>query len=183
MDTINGAPAVYHDALINEAIAYATVLIDEETGTSWEYKAHTVTLDGNGLSCIDVGVLFVRSVTACTEDGAAATVTGWVGTDTGLVRRPSGTFPVGTVGRNVVLSFTAGATATAPDDIRAACRRLSRWYCLQSLSRTPENALQTITDMGTVTHVQPGGPFNNATALPEVNQTLRRRCHKVPGVG
>lgn len=184
LDTMSGSPAAYTDAMITEAIAYATARIDAETGTSWEYKTSTVTRDGNGFAAIDTGVLFVRAVTTSVEDGVSVSVVGWAGTDTGIIRRPTGTFPVSsTVGRNVVLTFTAGATSTAPDDIRFAARTLARWYCLQLLSRTPSNVLQTVTDMGTTTHVQPGGPFNNATALPEVNQVLRHRCHKVPGVG
>lgn len=183
LDVLQGSPAAYTDAMIDEAILWATQLIDLETGTTWEYKTQTVTRDGNASAVLDLGVIYPRAITSVTEAGVAATTTGWALTDTGLIRRPTGTFPTAIVGRNIVVTFTAGVTAVAPPDIASACRALSRWYCLQLLSRTPANVLQTVTDMGTTTHVQPGGPYNNATALPEVNATLRRRNHKIPGVG
>ena len=187
LDTLSGSPAAYTDAMIDDGILWADLLIDAETGTSWEYKAHTVTRDGNGMASIDTGVLFVREITSSTEDGVAVSTTGWTGTETGWIRRAtgSGVFPTAVTGRNVVLVFTAGATSTPPADVAWASRTLARWYCLQLLSRTPANVLQTVTDMGTVTHVQPGGPFNNATALPDINQLFRRanRYHKVMGFG
>ncbi|MFN0028408.1 MAG: hypothetical protein ACKV2O_14700 [Acidimicrobiales bacterium] len=183
LDVLRDQVNTYTNEMITEAIAYATTVIDMETATSWEYKAQTVVLDGNGCSEIDVGVLFVRAITSATIGGQSASITGWVGTPTGMVRRPTGTFPSSTVGQNVSITFTAGATSTSPEDIRWAARTLARWHTLQALTRTPSNTLQTITDQGTVTHVQPGGPYKNITALPDVNQVLRRRCHKVPGIG
>lgn len=180
LEVLNKDAATYVDAQLDEGITFAEARIDQETGTSWEYKAHEVPVDGNGRSEIFVGVPFVRTVTACTVDGAAQVVTGWTGTEDGMVRRSDGgTFPTGSV---VVLSFTAGATAAPPDDIAWACRTLARWYVLQLHSRTPSNALQHVSEYGTVTLVQPGGPYQNATALPEVNAVLRRRCHRIPGI-
>lgn len=160
-------------------IELATARIDEETGTSWEYKPHTVTLDGNDRSAIFTGVIFVREITACTINGVAQTVTGWKGTDDGMVIRTDGsTFTSSTYGQNVVLTFTAGATATAPQDIKWACATLARWYAVQLSSKTPSNAISIANEYGTVQLAQPGkyGP----TSLPEVNAVLRRRCHKIP---
>ena len=186
MDTIAENPAVYTDAMIDTGILLAEMLIDEVTGTTWEYKTKTITVDGDGTTELNTGTLFVRTITSATVDGVAETVTGWVGSDLGYIERGTGVFTVPTsttLGRNVTVTFTAGATATAPADIAWCARTLAREHCLRERSRTPTNALQTVTDMGTFTHVQAGGPFNNPTSNPEVNQILRRRCHKIPGIG
>ena len=110
LDTMFGSPETYLDAMIEDGILWADLLIDAETGTSWEYKTHTVTRDGNGLASIDTGVLCVRAITSSTEDGVAVSTTGWTGTEAGWIRRASGSgvFPTAVVGRNVVLVFTAG---------------------------------------------------------------------------
>ncbi len=158
-------------------IELAEARIDEETGTSWEYKTHTVTLDGNDRAEIFTGVIFVRSITSCTIDGVAQTVSGWKGTEDGMVIRTDGLlFTSSTYGQNVVLTFTAGATQTAPADIQWACMTLARWYVAQRMSKAPANALSVTSEYGTVQLAQPGkyGP----TSLPEVNAVLRRRCHR-----
>ena len=182
LDSLTGESATYTDAMITEGIAWAKDIIDTATGTSWEYDAGSVTLDGNGLSTIFTGVVNLRTLTDVTIDGDdTIDFSGWVVRTDGFVLRDTGTFPTSTVGQNVVLDYTAGATSAAPDDIAFCARHLARWYVLRLLSQHPDNALSIQNEYGTVRLAQPDGNYG-PTSLPEVNAILRRRNHRPPVV-
>lgn len=170
----------FSGAMIAEAIEWATVRIDEETGTSWELKTHTVSVNGNGLDRIWTGIPFLRSVTAVSVDGVAETIDDtWKVSVDGYVIRPSGVYTSGDL--NVSVTVTAGATTVAPEDIQWAARTLARWYLLRLVSVVPDNSIQVVTEGGTVMLAQPGkyGP----TSIPEVNTVLARRNHRAPSFG
>lgn len=173
--------STYTDAMILEGLLWAEQRIDQITGTSWAYKATTVTLDGNNKSYLWTGVKNLRTVTSCTIDGTAQTVDDWVVTLDGYVRRDSGYFTFTWPGKNVSLSLTAGATSWVPDDIAWAAKILAVYYVLKLVSTIPDNTIQIVTEGGTVMLAQPGkyGP----TALPEVNAVLEARSHKAPRIG
>jgi len=174
---------VYTDALLTEGISWATSIIDEFTGTSFESKAHTVTVDGNDTDRVWVDVADLISVTSATVDAVAvASVAGWVVRPGGIVTRDTGIFTSAVQGRNVVIVLAAGATTTVPADIELAARQLSRWYVLKLVSEAPDNAIQVTTAAGDFRiNAMPGkyGP----TSLPEVNAVLLRRMSRPPAVG
>ncbi len=181
LDMLAGNVDAYTDEMLQEGLDWATQRIEDETGTSWVYRTHTATVSGNGTNEVFVRRPFVRTITSCTIGGIAQAVTGWFGTDDGMVVRPDGVFPISATGSNVEFVFAAGATATPPADIRWAVRTLARWYVLNLLSKAPDNALSVAGEYGTVQLAQPGkyGP----TSLPEVNAVIARRSHRIPGVG
>jgi hypothetical protein len=187
--------SVYPDATLTQAIAWAESVIDRATGTSYEYKAFTVTLDGSGGSRIRVidedgqPVLFLRTLTAVTIDGVAleddpADWAGWALRPEGVIVRDSGVFPTATVGRNVVLAGTAGQTSTAPAPIAWAARTLARQWLVDLHSRIPDRALQLQSEFGTIQFAQAGGR-HGPTSLPEVNAVLMSPefHHRAPAIG
>lgn len=174
------------DATITAAIDYAEELIDRYTGTSWVAKAFSVTLSGRGGGSILLRddelrpVLFPISITAVTIDGttlSAGDWTGWGLYPSGKIIRDSGSFPVSTVGRNVVIAGTAGATTSAPKDIAWAARTIAAQYAQDLVSRVPDRALQVQNDFGTVQLSQASSHPDRPTSLPEVNARLSRRRH------
>ena len=174
------------DATITEAINWAEELIDRYTGTSWVAKAFTVTLSGRGGGAILLRddesrpVLFPKTITAVTIDGTSlspADWTGWGLYPSGKIIRDSGSFPVSTAGRNVVISGTAGATAAAPNDISWCARTVAAQYAKDLVSRVPDRAMQVQNDFGTVQMAQASSHPDRPTSLPEVNARLARRRH------
>jgi len=173
---------VFPDATINEAIDFAEELIDRYTGTSWVYKAFTVTMSGNGRRSLLLKddesrvIINPRTLTSVEVDGVAvASVAGWGLHPDGVVVRDSGVFDSSTVGRNVVIVGTAGLTDVVPKDIAWCARTLARQYALDLVSRIPDRALQIQNDFGSVTLAQAGNHPDRPTSLPEVNARLARR--------
>lgn len=164
---------VYPDSMLQEGIDWATAVIDNYTGTSFEYKAFTVTLDGSNHEGLHLGVLFPRTLTSVTVDGVSQTTTGWVMEDYGRLLRSTGSFTYTFPGRNVVVSGTAGMTATAPPEIAWAARTLARQYVLDLRSRIPDRALSIQSEIGNITIAQAGGS-GRPTSLPDVNAVLNR---------
>lgn len=182
LDGLAGESVTYTDAMITEGIAWAKDIIDTATGTSWEYDAGTVTLDGNGLSSIFTGVVNLRTLTDVTIDGDdTIDFTGWVVRTDGFVIRSTGTFATSTTGQNVVLGYTAGATSEVPVDIAYCARTLTQWYVLRLLAQQPDNALSIQNEYGTVRLAQPDGTFG-PTSIPQVNAILKRHNHRAPVV-
>jgi hypothetical protein len=177
---------LYPDANLTEGIAWAEEVIDNYCGTSFTYKAFSVTLTGNSADTIrlvdDDGatVLFPRTIATVTVDGVAETPTAWALYPEGIVARDEGVFTYTKPGRNVVITGTAGVTSTAPAQIAWACRTLARYYALSLHNRVDDRALQIQNDFGTVTLAQPGGTPERPTALPEVNAVLNRNRHRAP---
>ena len=174
----------FPDEVVEEAISYAEELIDAYTGTSWVYKPFSVVLSGNCSRKIqlknDQGyvILFPRTISSATEDGVAISDTsGWAIYPEGIIIRDDAAFSNSSVGRNVVISGTAGATSSAPADIAWCARTLARQYALDLVSRVPDRAMQIQNDFGTVQLSQASNHPERPTSLPEVNARLARRRH------
>lgn len=173
---------VFPAALVAEAIAFADLQVDTITGTSWEHKPFTRTLDGNGRQSLHLpSLVFPRSLTAVTIDGAALAPTdwaGWVLTEEGYVLRDTGTFPLRWPGQNVTVSGTAGVTTAPTPDIAWCARTLARQYLLDLVSRVPDRALSIQSDFGQISLAQAGAK-GRPTSLPDVNAILMRHVHLV----
>jgi hypothetical protein len=173
---------IYPDATLQEGIDYATTVIDGYCGTSFELKAFSITLDGNGNFVIPTGVMFIKTLATITIDGIAQSVGNFYGRSDGLLVRADGdVFPHSSWGANVVVTGTAGFSTVAPPDIKWAARTLARDYVLSLKSRISGRALTVTNADGAVeVRAQPGGP-GRPTALPDVNAVLNRNKHK-PGM-
>ena len=185
MSEMADSEAVSND-MISEAIDYAEELIDRFTGTSWVYKAYSVTLTGSDNDSIrlvdDEGrtIMFPRTIASCTIDGTSQTTTDWALHPEGIITRDTGYFANTHPGRNVAISGTAGLTSTAPNDIAWCARTLSRQYILDLVSRLPERATGINTADGNITLAQASAHPDRPTSLPDVNARLVRRRQRGP---
>jgi hypothetical protein len=177
----------FSDAQIQEGIDFATKRVDDYCGTSFEYKAFTVTLDGAYSAWImtDPQVLYIRTITAVTIDGVSVSSPGtkFTGRSDGYVIRTDGEYFPGTPygqGQNVVITGTAGITTAAPADIKWAIRTIARQYVLDLKNRTPDRALSIANEWGNIPLAQSGGP-GRPTSMPDVNTVLNANKHK-PGM-
>lgn len=177
---------VYPDVTLQQGIDYATKLIDGYCGTSFEAKAFSVTLDGNGNFAILTPVLFIRTITSVTIDGVSISpLTPFSSRREGYVVRNDGdVFAYSPWGSNVVIAGTAGATTAPDEDIKWAARTIARDYALNLHSRIPSRALTIQNEFGQVeVRAQAGGP-GRPTALPDVNAVLNKPWNKhKPGMG
>lgn len=175
--------AVYPDSVLTSGIAFATDLIDNYTGTSFEAKAFTVTKDGTGRIDLYIGVLFVVSLTSVLIDGVSVPVGNFKARPEGVLVRTDGVFTPSLYGLNVIVSGTAGVTTTPAEEIKWACRTIARQYALELHSRIPSRALQVSNDLGQFEmRAQAGGP-GRPTSLPDVNVVLNRNKHKAGNMG
>lgn len=178
------------DSDITAGISYAETVIDQYCGTSFEFRTFSVTIDGNGASSIrlvsDEGrtVMYPQTLTSATIDGTAVDageLATWKLHRHGVIARVEGLFPAAVGGRNVVVVGTAGMTSAPPVDIAQAASLIARQFALDAFNRANRRAL-TITDElgGQALLAQPGkhGP----TGIPEVNQILKNRRRRRPGM-
>lgn len=173
----------YPDAALTSAIAQAKTLIDRYTGTTWETTAFNLTLTGTNRGSIqlrtDEGrvILFPQTLTSCVIDGTGQDTSCWALYPSGVVVRDTGSFKYIKPGRNIVVTGTAGATISAPDDIVYATEQLARHYAISLKSRIPDRALSVQNDFGTVRLSTPAP--NRAAGLPEIDAILERRRHRI----
>lgn len=163
--------AAYPDATLQDGIDFATELIDDYCGTAFEYKAFTVTLDGEGRTSLFADVLYMRTITSLKIDGV--TFAGTLRTyDWGVLAFTDGNvFPFGSL---IEIIGTAGMTAAAPKRIAWAARTIARDYCLNLHTRIPSRALQLTNELGQIeVRAQAGGP-GRPTNMPDVNAVLNR---------
>ena len=174
------------DAHITEAIAYATELIDRFTGTSWEAKAFSVTMTGNGRNNIqlkdDEGrvIMFPISLTNVEIDDVTQTTTDWALYPEGVVVTDSGSFTYTKPGRNILIEGTAGLTTTAPEDIQWCARVIARQHILERFSRVNDRATTLQTSDGQINVAVASAHPDRPTAVPEVNARLVRRRQRGP---
>lgn len=162
------------------ALAYADDLIDRYCGTSFTYKAFSVTLDGNGKRGIDTGILFPRTLSNVVVDGVTETTTGWGLHEDGLIIRDEGIFATEVVGRNVLVEGTAGFSEAAPGAIAWCALTIARQHILDQVSRIPDRALSVVNEFGNIMLAQAGGHWR-PTNLPDVNVVLNRYRQRPPG--
>lgn len=71
------------------------------------------------------------------------------------------------------------AEAPTPPTIEWCVKKIARQFCLDSLSRIPDRALQLQSEFGNIQLAQAGGNWR-ATSLPEVNAHLNRHRVRLP---
>lgn len=168
MDGLDDA-VTYPDQTLQDGIDFATELIDDYCGTSFEPKAFTVALEGNGGGNIFIDVLFVQTITTLKIDGVTVAGGNFNIYPWGTIKSTNVFFPYGSV---IEFTGTAGMTATAPKRIAWAARTIARDYCLNLHSRLPSRALSVTNDLGQIeVRAQAGGP-GRPTNMPDVNAVL-----------
>jgi hypothetical protein len=190
-----GDSTVHSNALLDEAILMAKNTVDRATGTSFgdvttpAYDAFTITLSGNGSTCIrlldDEGypILFPRTISSVTIGGVADSGITYVLQPNGTAVRSSGVWSANsTGGENIVIVGTAGraddASVDSLADIRWASRSIARNWTLNQESRLADRALNLTTPEGSFeVRAQAGAP-GRSTNLPDVNVVLNRHNHR-----
>ena len=118
------------DARIDAAAAYVEGVIERVVGTSFVARAKSAALDG-GRYAVVLPHAHVLAVTSLSIGGVAQTVGDFAVDSGGLVVYVSGAaFAAGT--RNVVVGYSAGYSATPPDDIKEAALWATRGRILET---------------------------------------------------
>lgn len=179
----------YTDARKEAVAAYVVSIIERVVKTSFVTRTVTNERHDGGRAAIALRHLYASSVTSATEDGVAVTDT--LRVSNGVLRRFSSATdftPIAwTSGTgNVLVTYQAGYSSTAPADIKEAALLATRWRLIASNSNSDMNARQTsmTNDMGGTTQFAVAGS-ERPTGYPEVDAVIigwRDRLF-VPGVG
>ena len=170
--------------------------LESWTGRSWVPRYCRVELNGNGSRILPLGGI------ARTSDGYAlnrsgrwadiaviltVTINGTLQTASDYTFDPIGSnivskvgpFRVGTVSTpyNVVVEYVYGLPTIVDGVDRIAMKLLVDRLVPSSF---PDRALSVDTDFGTTRFVQPGGPMNNVSRVPEVNEWVRSHYNRLP---
>lgn len=164
----------YPEALVLAAAAYITQIIEREVGTSFIERTITDEAHDGGCKSVILAAPFVRSIDAVTEDDIdiADKVSLRSG---GVLYRTDGVssyqkFAAGF--GNVVVSYTAGYSATVPKDIKGAALQATRSRLLDTSTTGIYNDRTTSmnTDMGNIQYVIAGS--DHPTGYPAVDAVI-----------
>jgi len=177
----------YPDAVIADERARLTDDFENWTGRSWIPRYSRVVLKGTNSYSLWLGegecktsdgyalhrpgrLLDIAEILSVTVGGVTVSASN-VEVDGDTLVRTDGHWSSPTVGDpfNVVVEYVYGLPYLADGVDRMALKLL-----LDRLvpSAFPERALSAETDFGNTRFVQPGGPMNNRTRIPEVNEWL-----------
>lgn len=172
----------YNDARLTAAGEWIEALIEREVRTSFVARTWTETLDGDAQDT-DGGLLLTRrfadGVTAVTSNGVAFNAGQLAqvdAVDSRIYRRTVGTYsgfiPWDAGTRNIDVTYTAGYSATPPNDIKDAALQGARYRVLRTAVSVGISDRATATTVGDST-VQLSIPGKDRpTGLPEVDQVI-----------
>ena len=177
-----GDAAEFADAVVEEGIAYATALVEDYCGTSFESRSHSLVLDGTGtrnllLKHYETGrpLMYPRAITACTIDGVtinSSEYDTWKLHPHGELVRPSEVFPTTHAGQNITLTVDAYRMTAPTDDLLNAICLVARDWVLNTADRTHRRALQQTDNVGLVVLAQPG--IHGPSGIPQADNVLKR---------
>lgn len=178
--------AKYPDAMVTNGLAWFTALAERFVGVAFETRTYTDVLSGDGGINLVVLTPHVRSVTSVTINtvvDSGMTYTFFAG----VVRR----FPTGTLWPypwlygidNISITYTAGYTATCPDDLKDAAMlavrdRILTAYVGSGVSKRVGSASSDIGNM----QYSMSGP-DRPTGLPSVDEVLTGYRDRLAGFG
>lgn len=165
----------YPDSLVEAASAYITAIIEREVGTSFISRSVVDEVHDGGEFVVRLRKRFVRSATSATLDGVA--VTEALRVQAGMLRRfsESSYSPIrwtSGVG-NVLVTYSAGYSATPPADIKEAALQGTRARLLDTSSKAVVNDRRSsVTNEvgGTTSYVLAGE--DRPTGYPEVDAVI-----------
>ena len=171
-DTSNATK--YPDALVLDAAAYVTAILEREVGTSFISRTVTGEIHDGGTCEIVLRAPFVLSVTSATENGV--TVTDTLRAQSGVLRRfatagySPGWWSTGT--GNVAVTYAAGYSAAPPADIKSAVMQGTRARLMDTSATAGINDRRTsmTNESGTVSFVIAGE--GRPTGYPVVDEVI-----------
>lgn len=179
----------YTDAMIVAQREEITDLIEGWTGRSWITRYARVELSGRGGYELDLADGETRTadgyhlhrpgrlndigqILSVTADDTAITTTNFVVRGRKL-RRTDNTYPLATIADpfNIIVEYVYGIPYTAN-----GADRIGQLLLVDRLvpSEISDRALSVDSEYGTVRLVQPGGPMQNVSRIPEVNDWVNR---------
>lgn len=168
----------YPDALVLEAAAYITAIIDREIFGSVQGqligfipRTITETLDGSGYNHLVLSTPYVRSLTSVTIGGTSVGTSG-VDVQGGVLRYTNRGVWTSGIG-NVVVQYTAGFGTAVPADIRGAAMHGTRYRLLTTSAKSSQaaRAVSTSNEAGGTTTYVIAGP-DRPTGFPEVDAVI-----------
>lgn len=172
----------YTPARVTAATNWIESVIERKVGTSFIERTYTETADGDRANChrgIVLSKPFARAVTAVVSNGvtftapqlAELTVRSGV-----LDRRAAGTYEpywwdVGT--RNIVVTYTAGYSATPPADIKEAALTAARDWLMRRYQQqgVSDRAVSLTTEMGNINYATANDLYR-PTGIPDVDSVI-----------
>ncbi len=185
----------YTDAMIADGRLEIQDLLEQWTGRSWVPRYCRVELQGNSSPILPLGGIprtsdgfslnrsgrtnDIAQLLTLTVGGTSQTVTNYVVDPIGnnLISK-SATFPLATRANpyNVIVEYVYGMPTIVDGVDRIALKLLVDRLVPSSF---PDRALSVDNDFGTTRFVQPGGPMNNVSSIPEVNDWVHRHNYRI----
>lgn len=185
-----GNSSEYTDTMIALQRDEITDLLEGWTGRSWIARYARVELSGRGGYELDLAdgqcrtangnylrrpgrLNDISQILSVTADDTTVATSNFVIRDRKL-RRTDNTFPIGTIADpfNVVVEYVYGLPYTSD-----GVDRIAQLLLVDRLvpSEVSDRALSVDSEYGTVRLVQPGGPMDNVSRIPEVNEWVNRQ--------
>jgi len=187
-DTVLASVTVDPTATLTRARTAAEQLFESVTGVAWVPRFDVVRLNGTGTSRILLPWPQLRRVRWCRIYSDATTYTSLTAGELAAipadpagvaVRTDLGVWPAGAA--NIEIGYEHGYDRP-PQDIVDALVKTVRRGARRFDNGLPDNATSLqLTDVGSVSLATPGiGSWH--TGIPEVDEVLKRRSHRTPGV-
>ncbi len=186
----------YTDAIIADERLRITDDLEQWTGRSWVPRYCRVELKGNGSPILSLSgfartsdgfplnrsgrSMDIATLLTLTVGGTSQTVGNYVLDPVGgNLISTGGAFPSTTISNpyNVVVEYVYGMPTIVDGVDRIALKLLVDRLVPSAF---PDRALSVDTDFGTTRFVQPGGPQDNASRIPEVNDWVKRHNYRLP---
>jgi hypothetical protein len=164
----------YPDALVLDAAAYVTAILEREVGTSFIPRTITGEIHDGGTYEIVLRSPFVQSITSVTQNGVA--ITDDLRSRSGVLRRFStGSYIPGwwaTGVGNISVTYSSGYSATPPADIKSAVMQGTRARLMDTSATAGINDRRTsmTNESGTVSFVIAGE--GRPTGYPVVDEVI-----------
>ena len=172
----------FPDARLVAAHDWIAAIIERECGTSFVEVARTETVNGSGRDVLFLSDPYVRSVTALSVDGVAATVdeVASIFVQNGALYYSTGAYWPATTRGNVTVSYTSGYATSPPADLKQAALRAARNWVLttDSWSGVDTRATSITNEYGNV-NLAVASADGRPTGLPDVDATITAWARRV----
>jgi len=188
----------YTDAMIADERLRIQNDLEQWTGRSWVPRYCRLETSGNGSRTLPLsGFARTSDGYMLNREGRTNDVAQLLTLTVGGTAKTVGDYVLDPVAGNLVSTVGSFSTATASDPYNVVVEyvyglshladgvdRIALKLLVDRLvpSAFPDRALSVDTDFGTTRFVQPGGPMNNVSRVPEVNSWITRHNYRVPVV-
>ena len=190
------SPTEYPDAIIADERLRILDDLEQWTGRSWVPRYCRVELKGRGSPILPLsGIPRTSDGFALNRSGRSTDIAQLLTLSVGGTSQTVGNYVLDPVGGNLISKAASFPSAPASNPYNVVAEyvygmptivdgvdRIALKLLVDRLvpSAFPDRALSVDTDFGTTRFVQPGGPQDNKSRVPEVNQWLRDHNYRIP---